>query len=138
MLFEVGQGARARRPVPAGNGHDRRRINRSPTPTDRLLPAALLLKAAAVAAREVPALNGSWQNGAFAPASEINLGVAVSLRQGGSTKRTTRIRPRCPARPVSWSKGQGGGHDRPVAHRGRTPGTPGGTPSAFSSAAARP
>ncbi|WP_317440863.1 dihydrolipoamide acetyltransferase family protein [Streptomyces collinus] len=60
-----------------------RRINRSRTPTERLLPAALLLKAAAVAAREVPALNGSWQDGAFAPASEINLGVAVSLRQGG-------------------------------------------------------
>ncbi|MFJ7904712.1 dihydrolipoamide acetyltransferase family protein [Streptomyces sp. NPDC096198] len=60
-----------------------RRINRTRAPTDRLVPAALLLKAAAVAAREVPALNGYWQNGGFAPASEINLGIAVSLRQGG-------------------------------------------------------
>ncbi|GGV00265.1 dihydrolipoamide acetyltransferase component of pyruvate dehydrogenase complex [Streptomyces filipinensis] len=60
-----------------------RRINRARTPTDRLVPAALLLKAAAVAAREVPALNGYWQNGEFVPASEINLGIAVSLRQGG-------------------------------------------------------
>ncbi|MER6735889.1 dihydrolipoamide acetyltransferase family protein [Streptomyces puniciscabiei] len=60
-----------------------RRINRARTPADRLVPAALLLKAAAVAAREVPALNGYWQNGGFAPASEINLGIAVSLRQGG-------------------------------------------------------
>jgi pyruvate dehydrogenase E2 component (dihydrolipoamide acetyltransferase) len=59
------------------------RINRARRPTDRLVPAALLLKAAAVAAREVPALNGYWQNGGFAPASEINLGIAVSLRQGG-------------------------------------------------------
>lgn len=60
-----------------------RRINRARTPTDRLVPAALLLKAAAVAAREVPALNGYWQNGGFVPAAEINLGIAVSLRQGG-------------------------------------------------------
>ncbi|MEU7059139.1 dihydrolipoamide acetyltransferase family protein [Streptomyces sp. NPDC046197] len=60
-----------------------RRINRGRPPADRLVPAALLLKAAAVAAREVPALNGYWRNDAFAPASEVNLGVAVSLRQGG-------------------------------------------------------
>jgi pyruvate dehydrogenase E2 component (dihydrolipoamide acetyltransferase) len=60
-----------------------RRINRGRPPADRLVPAALLLKAAALAARDVPALNGYWQNDAFVPASEINLGVAVSLRQGG-------------------------------------------------------
>ncbi|GAB1333888.1 pyruvate dehydrogenase complex dihydrolipoamide acetyltransferase [Streptomyces sp. E-15] len=60
-----------------------RRTNRGRAPADRLVPAALLLKAAALAAREVPALNGHWRNGGFAPASEINLGVAVSLRQGG-------------------------------------------------------
>lgn len=60
-----------------------RRINRGRPPADRLVPAALLLKAAAVAAREVPSLNGFWRNDEFAPASEVNLGVAVSLRQGG-------------------------------------------------------
>ncbi|MFD9093234.1 2-oxo acid dehydrogenase subunit E2 [Streptomyces collinus] len=60
-----------------------RRINRARTPADRLVPAALLLKAAAVAAREVPTLNGYWHNGRFAPASEVDLGIAVSLRQGG-------------------------------------------------------
>ncbi|MGX4695308.1 2-oxo acid dehydrogenase subunit E2 [Streptomyces sp. JNUCC 63] len=60
-----------------------RRINRGRPPADRLVPAALLLKAAAAAAREVPDLNGYWQNDGFAPASEVNLGVAVSLRQGG-------------------------------------------------------
>ncbi|MGW4564581.1 dihydrolipoamide acetyltransferase family protein [Streptomyces sp. NPDC004561] len=59
------------------------RTNRARTPADRLVPATLLLKAAAVAAREVPALNGYWQNGGYTPASEINLGIAVSLRQGG-------------------------------------------------------
>ncbi|KAF5999116.1 dihydrolipoamide acetyltransferase family protein [Streptomyces sp. WAC00263] len=60
-----------------------RRINRGRPPTDRLVPAALLLKAAAAAAREVPSLNGYWQNDEFVPGSAVNLGVAVSLRQGG-------------------------------------------------------
>ncbi|MFF0834887.1 MULTISPECIES: 2-oxo acid dehydrogenase subunit E2 [unclassified Streptomyces] len=60
-----------------------RRTNRDRTPAGRLVPAALLLKAAAVAAREVPALNGYWLDDGFAPASAINLGIAVSLRQGG-------------------------------------------------------
>ncbi|MFF4541892.1 2-oxo acid dehydrogenase subunit E2 [Streptomyces aureus] len=61
----------------------RRRTNRGRTPADRLLPAALLLKAAALAAREVPQLNGYWQNDGFVAGSEVNLGVAVSLRGGG-------------------------------------------------------
>ncbi|MFE1292774.1 2-oxo acid dehydrogenase subunit E2 [Streptomyces sp. NPDC058751] len=61
----------------------RRRTNRGRTPADRLVPAALLLKAAAVAARDVPELNGHWQNDGFVPGTEVNLGVAVSLRQGG-------------------------------------------------------
>ncbi|MFD8722986.1 dihydrolipoamide acetyltransferase family protein [Streptomyces sp. NPDC059629] len=60
-----------------------RRVNRGRPPADRLVPAALLLRAAALAAREVPGLNGYWQNDGFVPASEVNLGVAVSLRQGG-------------------------------------------------------
>ena len=50
--------------------------------TERLLPAALLLKATALAAREVPAMNGFWVDG-FQPASGVHLGVAVSLRGGG-------------------------------------------------------
>jgi pyruvate dehydrogenase E2 component (dihydrolipoamide acetyltransferase) len=47
-----------------------------------VLPAALLLKATALAAREVPALNGFWHDG-FEPAPAVHLGVAVSLRGGG-------------------------------------------------------
>lgn len=52
------------------------------TVTERLLPAALLLKASALAARQVPSLNGFWDDG-FQPASGVHLGVAVSLRGGG-------------------------------------------------------
>ncbi|MEU9119969.1 2-oxo acid dehydrogenase subunit E2 [Streptomyces sp. NPDC048506] len=50
---------------------------------ERLLPAALLLKAAALAAREVPELNGYWTEDHFTPGDGVHLGVAVSLRGGG-------------------------------------------------------
>ncbi|MEV0173546.1 2-oxo acid dehydrogenase subunit E2 [Streptomyces sp. NPDC050803] len=60
-----------------------RRRNRGRPPSDRLVPAALLLKAAAVAARDVPQLNGFWENDAFTPGTGVHLGVAVSLRDGG-------------------------------------------------------
>ena len=50
---------------------------------ERLLPAALLLKAVAVALKRYSELNGYWRDGAFAPATKTNLGVAISLRQGG-------------------------------------------------------
>ncbi|MFI7542282.1 dihydrolipoamide acetyltransferase family protein [Actinoplanes sp. NPDC049599] len=49
----------------------------------RIVPAALLLKAAARAAREVPELNGFWLDDRFLPAPAVHLGVAVSLRGGG-------------------------------------------------------
>ena len=50
--------------------------------TERLLPAALLAKAAALAAREVPIVNGHW-DGEFRASPAVHLGVAVSLRGGG-------------------------------------------------------
>jgi pyruvate dehydrogenase E2 component (dihydrolipoamide acetyltransferase) len=50
---------------------------------ERLLPAVLTLKAAALAAREVPALNGYWVDGAHRAGGPVHAGVAVSLRQGG-------------------------------------------------------
>jgi pyruvate dehydrogenase E2 component (dihydrolipoamide acetyltransferase) len=43
----------------------------------------LLLKATALALREVPELNGIWQNERLAVQQSIHLGVAVSLRGGG-------------------------------------------------------
>jgi pyruvate dehydrogenase E2 component (dihydrolipoamide acetyltransferase) len=49
----------------------------------RVLPAALMLRAVALAAREVPELNGFWIDGAFRPAPAVHLGVAIALRTGG-------------------------------------------------------
>ena len=51
--------------------------------TDRILFAALLLKATALAVRQVPDVNGFFADGAFAPAKAVHLGVAISLRHGG-------------------------------------------------------
>jgi pyruvate dehydrogenase E2 component (dihydrolipoamide acetyltransferase) len=50
---------------------------------DRLVMAALLAKATALAARQVPAVNGYWEDDAFRPAESVHLGIAVSLRGGG-------------------------------------------------------
>ena len=50
---------------------------------ERLLPAALLLKATALGARDTPGVNGFWADGGFKPASAVHLGVTVSLRGGG-------------------------------------------------------
>ena len=58
-------------------------FNRDRAPDARLLPAALLLKAAALALREVPRLNGFWENDAFRPGPGIHVGWAIALRGGG-------------------------------------------------------
>jgi pyruvate dehydrogenase E2 component (dihydrolipoamide acetyltransferase) len=60
-----------------------RTVNRELPVEERLVPAALLLKATAVAAREVPGLNGFFTDGRAQPAEHVHLGVAVSLRGGG-------------------------------------------------------
>ncbi len=60
--------------------HDR---NRELDVSQRLVPAALLLKAAALAARQMPQLNGYWVDDAFRPSEAVHLGVAISLRGGG-------------------------------------------------------
>jgi pyruvate dehydrogenase E2 component (dihydrolipoamide acetyltransferase) len=49
----------------------------------RLLPAALLLKAVAVALQRYPEFNGFWRDGGFVAGGGIHLGVAISLREGG-------------------------------------------------------
>jgi pyruvate dehydrogenase E2 component (dihydrolipoamide acetyltransferase) len=60
-----------------------RQANAAQPVTERLLPVVLLLKAVALAAREVPEVNGFFVDGAFHPADAVHLGVAISLRQGG-------------------------------------------------------
>ena len=48
----------------------------------RLLPAALLIKAVALSLREIPELNAIWDNG-LQIKSDVNIGFVVSLRGGG-------------------------------------------------------
>jgi pyruvate dehydrogenase E2 component (dihydrolipoamide acetyltransferase) len=57
--------------------------NRSRPVESRLLPGVLLLKAAALALREAPELNATWQGEGVVPGPGIHLGVAISLRGGG-------------------------------------------------------
>jgi pyruvate dehydrogenase E2 component (dihydrolipoamide acetyltransferase) len=57
--------------------------NLSRPPAQRLLMAALLLKAVAAALTRVPGFNGYWREDRYEPAEGIHLGVAISLRAGG-------------------------------------------------------
>ncbi len=50
---------------------------------ERVLPAALLLRAVARAAREVPEVNGFWIDGEHRRSDAVHLGVAISQRGGG-------------------------------------------------------
>jgi pyruvate dehydrogenase E2 component (dihydrolipoamide acetyltransferase) len=50
---------------------------------DRLLHGVLLLKAVALALREVPELNATWQGGSVVQSDSVHLGVATFLRGGG-------------------------------------------------------
>ncbi|MEU6417477.1 2-oxo acid dehydrogenase subunit E2 [Streptomyces spiralis] len=59
--------------------------NRELSVGERLLPAALLIKAVTAAAVEVPVLNGSWLDGGFVPGDGVHLGFVISLRDGGLT-----------------------------------------------------
>jgi len=49
----------------------------------RLVYGVLLLKAVALALREIPELNSVWSNGKVMQCPDVNVGVAVSLRGGG-------------------------------------------------------
>ena len=52
-------------------------------PTERLLPATLLLKATARALVEVPQLNGFYESGAYRAGDGVHIGWAIALRGGG-------------------------------------------------------
>jgi pyruvate dehydrogenase E2 component (dihydrolipoamide acetyltransferase) len=53
------------------------------TVTERLLPAALFLKATALALAEVPELNGHFLDGTFCESDARHIGVAIAQRGGG-------------------------------------------------------
>ncbi|HEX6361361.1 MAG TPA: dihydrolipoamide acetyltransferase family protein [Albitalea sp.] len=50
---------------------------------ERVLLAALALRAVALALKEAPQLNGRFVDGRFEPATAVHLGVVTSLREGG-------------------------------------------------------
>jgi pyruvate dehydrogenase E2 component (dihydrolipoamide acetyltransferase) len=49
----------------------------------RLLSSALLLKAVALAAKDVPEMNGTWTDEQWRTSAAVHVGVATSLRSGG-------------------------------------------------------
>jgi pyruvate dehydrogenase E2 component (dihydrolipoamide acetyltransferase) len=57
--------------------------NATHEPAERLLPAVLLLKAAARALAELPQLNGFWENDGFRAGPGVHPGWAIALRGGG-------------------------------------------------------
>lgn len=57
--------------------------NRDRPTSERILSAALLLKATGLALREVPRLNGLWREGELEVRDRIHVGVGISLRGGG-------------------------------------------------------
>jgi pyruvate dehydrogenase E2 component (dihydrolipoamide acetyltransferase) len=58
-------------------------LNSQRAPERRLLMAALLLKASALALAKHPALNGFWIGGTFRESDAVHVGMAVSIRGGG-------------------------------------------------------
>jgi pyruvate dehydrogenase E2 component (dihydrolipoamide acetyltransferase) len=59
------------------------RANAERPVTARILMAALFIKATALAARKYPEMNGFCRDGTFEARQDVNIGVAISLRQGG-------------------------------------------------------
>jgi pyruvate dehydrogenase E2 component (dihydrolipoamide acetyltransferase) len=64
--------------------------------TDRILMAAVQLKAVALALKDFPDLNGTWREGAYVPSQAVHLGVAISIRQGGLVAPAIRDVPELP------------------------------------------
>ena len=58
-------------------------INSERPPPRRVLPAALFLRAIAMAMAKTPELNGFWEDGRFRPGDSLHIGWAIALRGGG-------------------------------------------------------
>lgn len=58
-------------------------FNASRTIQERILPAALLIRAVVLALKEVPELNGFWQENEHRISEAIHPGIAIALRKGG-------------------------------------------------------
>ncbi len=72
------------------------RTNSDRAPPERLLPAALLLRAVALAVTETPEVNGFWEDGAFRAGEGVHVGWAVALRGGGLVAPAIRDADRLP------------------------------------------
>ncbi len=59
------------------------RSNEAKPLAERIIPAALLIEAAARAAKKHPECVGTWTDGGFEPAHRVDVGIAISLRRGG-------------------------------------------------------
>jgi pyruvate dehydrogenase E2 component (dihydrolipoamide acetyltransferase) len=59
------------------------KYNRSLPVSERMIYAVLLIKATALAVKDHPEFNGFWLNDSFKKADDVNIGIVISLRQGG-------------------------------------------------------
>ena len=59
------------------------RTNAQRSVTERLLPAALVIRAVALTLGAHPDMNGFYVDGAYQPSPTAHVGVAISLRGGG-------------------------------------------------------
>lgn len=58
-------------------------LNATRTIEQRILPAALLIRAVVSGLKEVPQLNGFWENNEHRISESIHPGIAIALRKGG-------------------------------------------------------
>ncbi|WP_198377696.1 2-oxo acid dehydrogenase subunit E2, partial [Neoroseomonas rubea] len=72
------------------------RLNAGRAPPERLLPAAMMLRAAALALADTPELNGFWEDSGFRPGEGVHVGWAVALRGGGLVAPAIRHADRLP------------------------------------------
>ena len=59
------------------------KLNADRAPPERVLPAAMFLRAIALAMAKMPELNGFWEDGRFRPGDGVHTGWAIALRGGG-------------------------------------------------------